>query len=226
MTTATRTTPKAATTLPRRTLPALQKDRAPLGIESLGEPWATLVPAQRERFAEAVKLRSAHEDAEREIEQAAARDREAFKQAAIEDKPDPGRRHELKAVAEAEAAYTAALTATDLSNQANRDVAAAVRGEPGEQLAREIGNRIDDARARLAEHLDPVAGDLGEMAALAAIGEAVEQTRKHDHGQMAGGRSANVTDLAPLYLHGNPIAPALVVELLRDYDPRKGRSDA
>ena len=40
------------------------------------------------------------------------------------------------------------------------------------------------------------------------------------------GRGANVSDLAPLYLHGNPIAPALVVELLRDYDPRKGRSDA
>jgi hypothetical protein len=213
MTTQTPTAKTAATAqLERRPLPSLRRDRTPAGLAALGDPFAALVTACDERFAAAVKERSALDRAEREIDTAIARDREAFRRAALDGKSDPGRRHELKATADLEGAYTAALGATDLANEAARDLFASIDGANGDAVIGEVEQRVTLAREQLAEHLSTVEGDLAEIRALVDIAEGIERARKH--GQA---RSAWASRRQDPLVHARPATPTLLVDTLRAF---------
>ncbi len=205
-----KSTPAAG--LDRRPLPELRRDRTPAALAVLGDPFEGLVRERDERFAAAVSARSALKIAEQEIERAADRDREAFRQAALDGKPDPGRREEMAATVALEAAYTAALGCTDLANQAARDLFASIEGKGGDTAVAEIEQRITTARERLGEHLSVVEGDLAEIHGFAQLAEGIERARKR--GDARQGWAARHRD--PV-IHARPASPGLIVDTLREF---------
>jgi hypothetical protein len=211
----------ATTTLPRRDLPTLRRDQLPLVVESLGGPLSDVSRQRREAFAAAVKLRAKAADAWRAVEKAAEKDRQAFRAAAIDDKPDPGRTYELKATREAEQLHREAEGATLRANSLAAELREAIAGKPGEQQLEEANSRIDKALEALTEHLTPVDDDLATLAALTAALEQIEATRKPGISHIPGGRGPEVGGLKQIHVNGGGNGPAHLVALLREYDPRR-----
>ncbi|MEK6328210.1 MAG: hypothetical protein AABM66_11910 [Actinomycetota bacterium] len=209
------------TTLPRRELPRLSRERPPQGIEALGGPFPELAAKCKETMRAAVMARSAFERAERAVEAAADQDRAAFREAALNGKQDPGRTHELAATAEAEKLHREAEGATLAVNAVRAEIRQALRGEPGKQGAVELHTRLDKVGERRREHCEPLLDDLAEEALVTALVETVETEQKSDRPYIAGGRGPEVEGLERIHVNGGGNAPAHLVELLKEYDPRR-----
>ena len=212
MTTATKTT------LPRRSLPVLNVDPVPVALEAMGGEGAELAKRRKAAMREAHHLRAASDDAARAVEAAAEQDVEAFRQAALEEKPDPGRRHEIKAQAAAEKAFREAEGATLKSNALAVHVTNAITGEPGAEALTALDGRMSKAQERLREHLEPVEEDLAELAAIAAAIEQIEKARKPNRRGMPQPRSGA---LPSIHVNGGPHAPAHLIELIKAHEPRR-----
>jgi hypothetical protein len=219
MSTATKTT-----TLPARRLPGLSTDPVPVALEAMGGEAAELGKRRKAAVREAVHLRSASQDAARAVEAAAEKDREAFRQAALDDKPtDPGRAHELKAQAAAEKAHRAAEGATLKANALAVKVRIAVTGEQGAEALSTLDARMTKALERLREHCGPVEVDLAELAALAAAKDQIERARRPNRRGIPAPRSTGTDALPKVHVNGGPNSPAHLVELLKVYEPRQER---
>jgi hypothetical protein len=211
----------ATATLPRRKLPKLDRDNVPQGLEALGGPFPELVAKRKETMREAVMARSAFEKAQAQEGPAADRDTVAYREASLHGKPDPGRQHEMKAIAETERLHREAEGATLAANAVLAETRQAIRGEPGKQGAVELAARLDEARARRRKHLESVLDDLAEEALVTVLIELVEREQKSDRPYLAGGRGPEVESLKHVHVNGGPNAPGHLVELLKEYDPRR-----
>ncbi len=213
------TTTQQKTTLPKRTLPKLNTDPVLREIEVLGGELAELSQQRKGAMRTAVHSRAAAEQAAREVEAAAEKDRQAFREAALNDKPDPGRVHELKAENAAARAHREAEGATLAANALAVKLRQAIEGEAGAKLLADLDDRITTTLERLRDRLSPIEDDLGELAVLTALGEQAERTRKPTARGISAGRGPDVERLPKI----GSESPARMVELLKVYDPRPER---
>lgn len=210
------------TTLPTRQLPELNIDPAPVALEAMGGEAAELAKRRKAGVREAVRLRAAAQDAAHAVEAAAEKDREAFRQAALDAKPsDPGRVHELKAQAAAETAHRLAEGATLASNGLAVKVRDTIQGDQGAEAISTLDVRITEAQERLREHLEPVEEDLAELGALVAAADQVERARMPNRRGIPASRSSGADALKPIHCNTGPNSPARLVELLKVYEPRQ-----
>lgn len=210
--------PAPATELP--TLPTLEKNRASGPWEILGEPFDSLRRDVRERFALAVKSKSAFDSALKTLPQARNEDAQALTQAAINgDTDDPGRVHELKALKEIHTAHRLAEGATLASNQAQHALAAAIRGESGIAAIENLEDRITPAQKKLSEQAAAAIATIDEISDYGQLIEAITATRKGTHYGAIANASPRITDVAG---HGGqPVSPVLVLQqLVNGYEPR------
>jgi hypothetical protein len=215
MTTATKTT------LPRRALPKLNVEPVLVGAEQLDGELGELSKRRKEAIRKAVKLRSAADAAARQVEAAAEQDQRAFREASLEDKPDPGRRFEVKAQGEAEKAHREAEGATLEANALADELRGAVKGEAGAKLIAGVDARTTKAQERFRDHLELVEEDIAEMAALTALAEQVERARQPNRTHISSGRGPDVNSMKQIHVNGGGNTPAGLVALLKGYDPRR-----
>ena len=198
-----------------RELPRLRTDHVPLALDSA--TGFDIAAHYRELRDEARRARSAAEDAERAQHQAAVGDSAAASDAAYAGKKLPSRSREAKAAEDTETKRREAEAATQAANRALAEIVATVHAEPGAQLQGQVAESIEGVRARLAEHLAPVAEDVAELVGLAGFQQWLAKARKSDNGRLPAGRGQNAKSI---HVNSGANDPARLVELLREWDPR------
>jgi hypothetical protein len=208
MTTAIRKESRSSARETQRRLPRLDTARAPLGLEGTGEPFASLIAERKRLFTEALHARSAAERADLEVRAARERDREAFEKAALEGAKDPGRKHELKALKDADEAQRVAIGLTRASNTATRKVRAAIDGSAGDEAIAKVNALIDADLEKVKASVETALGDLGTALARDALLDSITTTRKAEHVTLKAKPPAQ-----PEFL--------TVLERLLSFDPRE-----
>ncbi len=178
---ATRTpSPRETARKVQQTLPRLDLARIPAGLESV-PVFKELVEERRELMTRALHARSAAEKAGREVHEARKRDAAAFEQAVTEGKGDPGRAHEVKALAAAEDAQRLAAATTTVHNKKVNEIRAAINGKPGDEAAKLAAKKAEAALKKMRAELERTTAAFTEAVSWNALRRSITATRRADH---------------------------------------------
>jgi hypothetical protein len=218
MSTATRIpTERESAKATRAELPRLDKSQPPRGIEVLGEPFRKLVSERKRLMNEALHARTASERADVEVHQARKRDAEAFEAAALAGEEDPGRVHEAEALRIQDEARRKAIGLTRAHNTVVAQIRAAIDGEDGDSAAIKASKKIDKPLERMRHAIENIQDDAAEIGMWAGLQRAITSTRKADHVTLR-----STQPIPPkVTLAGQEVDAMLVLEALREWDPRQ-----
>lgn len=202
----------------RPELPKLDTSRVPPELAALGEPFKSLVEQRSEALRSATRSRGHYTSLGKStIDEARKADSDALLAAAKAGKPDPGRKHEMKALAEIEAEYSRAETMTRLANEATAAIRSALVEGGGEKALAEIDARLDDAGKMKAEGADLVLEAMARIEGLRELRETVNRTvAGKGHRLLAQG------SISPMNIggHGQGVSATLAAEQLLALDPK------
>lgn len=201
----------------RPKLPEIDTGYMPPDLAALDPKFGKLIETRQEQMHHAMSARSAYDRLGRDsIDQARAADRKALTDAALSGKADPGRVHEMAAIAEIEVEYSRAESLTMVANGTTRAIRDAVVEDQGRESLKLIEDRLAEVKAVLTEHSEAVLDALAEADALRALQDTIVSTVD---GKGFGIALANGS-VSPLTIpcHGMGVSATLAAAQLGDLD--------
>lgn len=202
----------------RPELPKLDMSQIPPELPTLGEPFKSLVPERNKALRAATSSRGHYQSlGKTTIDEARKADSDALLEAAKAGKPDPGREHEMKAMAEIEAEYSRAETLTRLANEATAAIRAAMVEAEGKKPLAAIEAQLEAAGKMKDEGAEQVLEAVARIEALRRLRETVRRTVEGKGFQMLAQGSLSPLNIA---VNGMGIPASLAAEQLLTLDPK------
>jgi hypothetical protein len=199
-------------------LPPLDRGPVPPEFAALNPEFRRLLKQRTEILKEATSARAEYQRKEKQLIDAREQDGEAFAQAALDGKPDPGREHEAEAIRELDEAHRKATGQTLAANKLNQQIRTAVTGKAGETALAKAEEEIAKAVESLAANASSA---LADLAAISNYGRLVEQLTKARNGRKPGKIPHSTNRIRPVVVSGQPVNPQAVLEgLVNDYGPQ------
>lgn len=199
-------------------LPKIERASVPPELATLHPTFKKLLATRTKAISQATQARTEYDRKTKALTEARKKDSEAFTQAALNDKPDPGRTHESTAIRELDEAHRTAEGHINAANIATREIQATINGDTGTKALETCEEKTAKALQSLSEHATVALADLAEISAYARITEILQKTRK-------GKTRYSTVASAPIRTahvnwHGQGVDPVLVLRQLADgYKP-------
>ena len=212
----------ATTETPDRTLaklPSILRVSISPDLAKLCPSLADSIKRRDDMTPKASAARSDFEQKLKALKEARDADREALAQAAIDGKPDPGRKHEAKAIRELDEAHRIAEGLIVAANRTTRGIASAMKGDEGLEAIRRLDEQIAAKAVDVSEAAAETRACLGELAKLEAYKGQIVSTRKMQPGPYSPVANAPVRGLEVSGNVGRNVSAGHILEQLIDIKP-------